>query len=83
MYVCQCVRLLIPFVVAASHLTISLSVLCILLEDCRRLSGFDPFDNRILKPQNAVTKGVENTHIHFVCVCVFVCGCMVGGIEGD
>ena len=48
-YYCQFVRLLIPFVVAAAMLTKSPSVLRILLEGCRKLSGTSPSDNHILR----------------------------------
>lgn len=92
MYVCQFVRLLIPFVVAAPLLTMSPSILRLLLEGCRRLSRTDLFDNHILRVKNVVTKGLGNTRTY--CMCVGVCvstvsvsvcfyGCMVGGIEGD
>lgn len=95
MYVCQSVRLLICFVVAATLLTISLSVLCILLEGCRRLSGADPFDNRILRVSKCGDKGFGKcTYTVCVCVCAYMCvcydfvcqcacGCTVEGIEGD
>lgn len=91
MYVCQFVRLLIPFVVAASLFSISLSVLRILLEDCRSLSATDPFDNHILKVSKCGDKW-SGKHVHalYMCLCVqwlylTVCvyGCLDAGTEGD
>lgn len=71
MYVCHSVRLLIPFVIAATLLTMHPSVLRILLEGCRRLSGTDPFDSHILRVSKCGDKR-SGKHAHILCVCLCV-----------